>query len=336
MPGTQRRIDPGLSRQLLAAPHRFQFFQAVRLLERMLVGQGVAAEQAVAGHIRFHNNTGLGFPATELAASSDYCQDKVHLTPHFMGLLGGNGALPWHYTESLQEQELYQRDDAARGFLDIFSNRALALHYAAWKKHRLALQYELDRQGNFVPQLLALAGLGSPGLQQRMEQGEGALFDQAVAYYAGVIRQRPLSAAVQQRVLSDYFQLPVRLEQFVGSSYRLPAQQCNRLGQANVILGQNLLAGDRVWQRNLRLRLVIGPLPGDKFDQFLPGGSAAKALAKWLRLLCDGSLEHEVRLLLRAEDVRCAGLGRGTRLGWDGYLLTRQPTRSCADCHYLL
>src|SRR5690606_24818384 len=153
----------------------------------------------------------------------------------------------------------------ARAFLDIFANRAVALHYAAWKKHRLALQYELDRRERFVPLVLSLLGMGMPGLRDRMLDGHGDVFDQAVAYYAGSIRQRPVSACMVRRVLSDYFRVPIELEQFVGAWYRVPAGQATRLGQANAMLGSTALAGDRVWQRDLRMRLRIGPLRREQF-----------------------------------------------------------------------
>ncbi|AOD14989.1 type VI secretion system baseplate subunit TssG [Xanthomonas fragariae] len=353
----KRRIDPGVALQLLAEPHRFQFFQAMRILERVFQRQGVKAGQALPTRVRFHNSLSLAFPATELdPVGQAYSQDgerlesdaalafaieteslgEVHLTPNFMGLLGTSGALPLHYTETLHERELYQRDRTPRAFLDMFSNRAVALHYAAWKKHRLALQYELDRRERFLPLVLSLLGMGMPGLRDRMVDGGGGVFDQAVAYYAGAIRQRPISAKLLQRVLADYFKVPVELEQFVGAWYKVPAQQATRLGQANATLGSSALAGERVWQRDLRMRLRFGPLQREAFDQFLPGGSAAKALSKWLTLLTGGGLEYEVKLVLRAEDVRGSGVGAalGVRLGWDSYLCSRAQTQPRADTTY--
>ncbi len=358
MPSAKRRIDPGVAQQLLAEPHRFQFFQAVRVLERVFQRQGLKAGQAVAQRVRFRNTLSLGFPATDLDPHSETYSStgerlegaaletvmdagggmvgEVHLVPRFMGLLGTAGALPLHYTEVLQERETFLRDRAARAFLDIFSNRAVALHYAAWKKHRLALQYELDRRERFMPLILSLVGMGTTGLRERMIDDRSRVFDQAVAYYAGAIRQRPVSAAVLQRVLSDYFQVPIQLQQFVGAWYSVPPGQATRLGMANATLGATALAGDRVWQRDLRLRLDIGPLRRHEFDAMLPGGDAANALSKWLSLLTGGGLEYEVRLVLHADDVRQAALGEGhvARLGWDGYLSTRPATAHRTDTTY--
>ena len=353
----QRRIDAGLIQQLAEQPQRFGFFQAMRLLEQLFHRQGVKAGDALPLQVRFRNSLSLGFPASELGDMALYDLEgvelkggealdealaglrvgQVHLTPAFMGLLGATGALPLHYTETLADRELYRRDRAARGFLDIFTTRMVALHYGAWKKYRLALQYELDRRERFLPLVLSLAGLGLPGLRERMVDGEGDLFDQAVAYHAGAIRQRPVSAITVQRILGDYFGVPVRVEQFVGAWYRVPTAQRTLLGSGTARLGSTALAGDRVWQRDLRMRLHLGPLDRGHFDAFLPGGAAAASLAKWLTLLLGSSLEYEVRLLLRAEDVRGASLGEhGVRLGWDSYLCTRAALTPRDDTRYEL
>lgn len=356
MSSAKRRIDPGVARQLIEQPHRFQFFQAMRILEQLFLRQGEKLDDVVPYKVRFRNTLSLGFPASEIESAQAFSTEgdlldrvsviehaiatenvgEVQLTPAFMGLLGATGVLPTHYTELLAERDVYHRDRAARAFLDMFSNRAVALHYAAWKKYRLAFQYELDRRERFLPLVLGLAGVGLPGLRDRMVDGKGDVFDQAVAHYAGAIRQHPVSAAMLQRVLSDYFSVSIAVEQFVGAWYPVPDSQLSRLGVGNARLGSTALAGDRVWQRDLRMRLTVGPLDRDRFDEFLPGGAAAQGLAKWLTLLTGVCLEYEVCLMLKAEDVRGFGIGgaAGARLGWDSYVCSRPSSVARADTRY--
>lgn len=360
MPTAQRRIYPGVAQQLLARPQRFEFFQALRILERLFARQGVKPDEVLPTRLRFHNSMSLSFASSEIESAQAFASDggvldrdaavehaitmedlgEVHLTPAFMGLLGTHGVLPLHYTETLGERETYGRDRAARAFLDIFSNRAVALHYAAWKKSRLAMQYELDRNERFLPLVLALSGLGMKALRGRMHDGGGDVFDQAIAHYAGGLRQRPVSAAMLQRILSDYFGVPLRVEQFVGAWYPVPESQRTRLGVANAALGGTALAGQRVWQRDLRLRLWLGPLDREQFDRLLPGGDAAKALAKWLTLLAGSCLEYEIRLTLKPEHVRSVALGGGdgegggARLGFDSYICSRPATGPRSDTGY--
>ncbi len=354
MQATKRRIDPGVAQQLLQEPHRFGFFQAMRILEHLFArapGGGAMLE-----HVRFRNSLSLSFPANEIEALEAWSDDGVKLeriaaiehavatgivgtvsiTPAFAGFTGSSGVLPLHYTEMLAHRELYERDRAPRAFLDVFLNRVAALHYAAWKKHQLGLQYELDRRERFLPLVLSLAGMGMTPLRDRMIDGDGDIFDQAVAHFAGGIRQRPVSADFLQRILADYFGSGVRVEQFVGAWYPVPAHARSRLGLGNATLGSTALSGDRLWQRDLRMRLWIGPLRKAQFDTFLPGGSAARSLAKWLTLLTGVSLEYEVRLTLRAEEVEGLDLDRGGRLGWDTYLLSAPETSPRSDTTYMI
>jgi type VI secretion system protein ImpH len=353
----KRRIDPGVAQRLLSEPQRFQFFQAVRVLEHLFARHGVRPEDVVTRKLRFRNSMSMGFPASDIEQLRAYAENdepfkqapddaqpewdkltEVDITPAFMGMLGGRGVLPFGYTERIGEREMYHRDHAARAFLDIFNNRALALFYGAWKKYRLAFQYELDRRERFLPLILSLAGMGTTALRTRLDKGDGAVFDQAIAYYGAGIGQRPLSAMFLQRMLGEYFSAAVRVEQFAGAWYQVPKNQVSRLGMPSAVLGRTALAGERIWQRDLRLRLWIGPLRHARFEDFLPGGKAAAALAKWLTLLSGGTLEFEVRLVLHQQDVRTTGLTPklGGRLGWDSFVSSRPADQHRSDASYLV
>ncbi|MGF6094864.1 type VI secretion system baseplate subunit TssG [Pseudomonas sp. 18175] len=354
MPTPKRRLDTGVIARMVEQPYRYEFFQAVRVLEHLFVGQGDRPGDVVGKRLQFHNTLTLGFPASELERMEVLAKtpeqglerveqwqahfqghlDSVALTPAFFGLLGGQGALPLSYTERLGEREVVHRDRAARAFLDIFSNRATALFYGAWKKYRLALQYELDRQGRFLPLTQALTGLTQRSLSNDPESG--GVSDQALAFYSGAIGHRPLSAAYLQRVLSEYFQVPVRIEQFVGGWHSVPTDQRSHLGAPGLTLGRNALVGGRVWQRDLRMRLWVGPLLRETFDDFLPGANAAKALATWLTLMVGSCLEYEVCLVLQADQVEGVTLSPtgSRRLGRDAFLVTQVQHMDRTDARY--
>jgi type VI secretion system protein ImpH len=367
MPKAQRRQPSAVIEQLLDTPHRFDFFQAVRWLERWSMQQEHLPSHEVLGRrIRFRNSLSLGFAPSELAKLDWQIRDDGHefkpgdtldadalariarfeLTPAFMGLLGINGALPMFYTEQLAQREMYQRDNAARAFLDIFQHRAVTLFYQAWRKHRLPLQFEQDRRKHFLPMVLAVAGMGQGALRDRLAARDGGVADDALAYYAGALQKRPVSAVTISRLISQYFRVPVKLDQFVGRWFTLPAAQQTSLGMANAALGGNALVGERVWQRDLRMRLTLGPMKRDRFARFLPGGPGERALRELLTLMTGVTLEYEVRLCLAASDVQAAQLGAqggsgslsssdsGPRLGWDAFLTTRDNLQDRADAGY--
>ena len=338
--------------QLIADPHGFGFFQAVRLLDRWLgpgQGAGVGLQK-----LQFRNSVSLSFPASEIeslqvnwrdpqAAQLPANVDRVDLTPACMGLLGVTGALPLFYSEWLGQMEQRGRDPSARAFLDVFSHRSVVLFYQAWRKHRLALQHEADRQRAFLPQVLALAGIGLKGLRQRLEPERGGVSDEGLAYFAGALQQRTLPASQLQRVLQRYLGVPVEVEPFVGRWYRIPEDGRTHLGSGmghgGGVLGRSAVVGERVWQRNLRMRLTLGPLDHSRFQRFLPGGTGERALRHWLGLLLGPSLEFEVRLRLRQGDVRPVALHTDRssnlgRLGWDTFVLTRPAHADRDDVRY--
>lgn len=340
---TRRRVDPGLIEQLLDTPWRFEFFQSVRLLERCF-DSGSPNTAALPAQLRFRNTVSLGFAPSQIESISAVGEgahaptgratlSAVDITPCFIGLLGGQGALPVHYTEHVVDQERSRRNSAPRAFFDLFSSRSVAQFYLAWRKYKPALLYERDRRNHFLPQILALCGFGQEGVRDRLADDAGAIDDEVLAYFAGLLRQRPVSACAMERVLATYFRVPVRLEQFVGKWYRLSEVQCSTLGCSNTGLGTDALLGGRVWQCNLRVRVFIGPLADRQYQSFLPGSGQAAALGKLLGLLTGPAFEYEIRPILRAADVRGCRLESNprSRLGFDSFLCSLPAATDRSD-----
>jgi type VI secretion system protein ImpH len=328
--------------RLLAEPQRFEFFQAVRLLLLWLEERGVPSQHALERHLRFANSLSLRFPASQIealalvhdkdAANLGIPRPQFRITPAFMGLLGAHGGLPIHYTERIQAWQAQEGDDAPRAFLDIFTNRMLALFYGAWKKYRVE-HAVTARQDSFMPLLLALAGF-APGAR---ESGAGGVDERMLALYAGVLRQRPASSAVLGRVLSDVFRVPVAIEEGVGHWDRLAPAERSTLGGENAVLGQAALLGEACWRPDLRVRVRIGPLDSREFERFLPHGAGAAALQTMLGLFAAPTLSYEIVLVLRRTELRALRLGeRSRRLGLDAYLVTAPVTFDRADMRYEL
>jgi type VI secretion system protein ImpH len=366
---TYRLSPTAVIDELFSEPHSFEFFQAVRWLETWFARhQGIDRNEMMARRLSFRNTLSMSFPANEIerfeavlfdepartpfnpqasatmATATGHSTrapaasqiERIEITPAFMSLLGASGTLPVFYTEVLVRREQNLRDDSARAFFDIFLHRAIALFYQGWRKHRLAIRYETDRRNEFLPQILALAGLGQKPLRDRLGAAVGGVSDEMIAYLSGLVQQRTVSAATLQQALSLYFRVPVEVTQFVGRWFRLPAEHQTRLGLGNASLGSSALTGERVWQRDLRVGLTFGPLSLERYRRFLPGGVAARALRELVSLLTGVSLEYEVKLRLRAADVQPAALGSssGCRLGWESFLVTRPVVEDRSDMGY--
>ena len=349
--------------QLVREPYRFELFQAIRLLESWWVhNQKISSNEAINKRMMFRNTLRMSFPPSQIerlevipeeasrdsATILEACEggqvldasqiQRIEITPAAIGLLGVSGALPIFYTELLARHEIQFRDAAARSFLDIFLHRTVVLFYQSWKKHRLGLRYEADKADKTLPLLLSVAGFGQKSLRKRLKAKEGGVSDDTLAFFASTFQKRNVPAAVIRQVLSHYFRVPLKLEQFIGRWFNLPASSQTRLGVGNVGLGVSAMVGARTWQRDLRVRLSIGPMGREQYQRFLPGGTAAMALRELLTLMTGVSLEYEVRLVLRPEDVQSVRLGAGppVRLGWDAYLITQPASQPRSDAGYVL
>lgn len=353
MQAAKRRNAAGLIRRLADEPYRFEFFQAVRLLlssrGQSARGNGLDGLESV---IRFRNSISLAFPPSEIeaiefewsdeaSASGDNDMPFRHaiLTPSFIGLTGPSGVLPRHYTQHVAEREFHQRDFATRAFLDIFTSRAVALFYRSWLKYRLHFQYESDRSGSFLPLVLHFAGIGLSGTRNRLLDDTGGIADESLAHYAAALRARPQPLGWFARVASDYFGTRFHAEQFVGQWFDLPSSERTRLGMANCALGQTSFCGGRIWDRQSKVRITIGPLRRKQFDDFLPGAPGSAGVRRLFHLMVGTVVDCEVRLLLDKRDTRTAYLDShngDARLGWTAWCGSLAEKADVCDTTYLI
>mgnify|MGYP000200424128 FL=1 len=120
----RRNREPAVEDSLLKEGHRFDFFQAVRLLERGLKpGEPSVGEQSVPEQerIRFRSKVRMDFPASDLnkvvPPSGD--ETRYEVDTNFLPVGGFNGPLPQPYVQTLLDRTK-RRDFAMRDFIDIF------------------------------------------------------------------------------------------------------------------------------------------------------------------------------------------------------------------------
>ncbi len=321
-----------LEKEILENPTSFEFFQAVRVLERLFPDRGRVGEFAEPKEevARFAANTAIAFPASEVQTLDIEPDGQLKLTVNFLGLNGPLGVLPLYYS-LLVADRARARDRAPRDFLDIFNHRFISLFYRAWEKNRFAIGYERDQSDLVTEHLSDLIGLGTQRVQNLFN-----VLDESFVFYAGLFSQQGRPAIALEQLLEDYFDVPVEVEQFVGGWYPLAANNQCALGEetsASSQLGVGAVAGDEVWDQQARVRIRIGPLNRQQYDGFLPEGGAFQALRTLTRFFSEDRYDFEVQLVLAREDVPgCVLGGEGvdaTPLGWTTWMrsapLTRDP-----------
>ncbi|SNS32727.1 type VI secretion system protein ImpH [Noviherbaspirillum humi] len=292
--------------------------------------------------LRFAGLLSQAFPASDvqsLQAIEDADLPRLRMTVSFMGMTGPGGALPPVYTEALLARRHLHRDLAAQDFLDIFSHRAVSLFHAAWVKHRFPHARELGERDRFMNHLLDLAGAGLSTAQAAPNVSEGEFPQELPAYFSGLLAQRPLPAASIEALVRHALGVPVRLEQFVGQWITVAPEQQARLGGMAATLSGSACLGVRAWERQLKVRIVLGPLAGDAFRQHLPGSSGYRRLQALMRFCCGEEFACDLKVLMQANAITAARLssdGEATRLGQDGWLLSRPSTADASDACFCL
>jgi len=274
--------------------------------------------------VHFGTHASLAFPASEIQ-EMDWSVSPPRMNVNFMGLQGVGGVLPYVYTELLEERAR-ARDLTMREFFDTLNNRFIALFYRAWKRYRFPVDRARFRNG-----LMSLVGLGTDGLEKRTR-----VEDDTLVFYAGLLGLQPRSAVALEQILSDYFQVPVSVDQFVGSWYTLTADSTCRFTETDVAseqLGLGVVVGDEVWDQQSRVRIRLGPLTRAQYELFLPGQSGHARLRDLTRFFARDQIDFEVQLILRKQDVPGCRLDDSDRvqLGWTTWMKTRPQYPRHAD-----
>lgn len=326
---------------LFAEGHQFDFFQAVRLLEIIYTtgqhgptvgrerlappGQGSDPTKEI---VHFRSAVKLDFPSSDIAdvqRTKDQ-QPQQHrkaspapteMTVNFLGLAGSLGALDIPSTE-LVLQRASHNDKALGDFLDIFNHRLVSLLYRIRKHHRVGLISNAPGEDQVARYLYSLIGLGTPRLQGRMH-----IRDRALLYYAGILGRGPRSAAGLRQILSDYFQVEVEINQFVGNWCELEESQWTRIGESgsNQRLGRDtVVLGTTVWDQQARFEICLGPLGLKDFESFLPTEWRFGVLCDLVRFYVKDEFEFNIRLTLKAEEVPEVALSSEPALSWTSWL----------------
>ncbi len=176
--------------RLFADGPSFNFFQAVRLLEKLgRDRQAVGFDGPVAREVaRFTAHISHSFPPSQIyeirpdPAGGRAGPPQVNVA--FFGLVGPSGALPRHYTDLLlriQRDVKHSEKHALRDWFDLFTHRMLSLFFRAWEKYRFYISFERGETAQHPPDpfthcLLSLCGLGMGSLRNRIRvnASEGA------------------------------------------------------------------------------------------------------------------------------------------------------------------
>lgn len=322
-------------RLLEEKPYQYDFFKVLRRLE------GLYPEKPRLGNafhpkdepVRLGQLPSLAFaPSTLSYFKNGEKGGPPRLGTNFFGVFGPNGPLPIHLTEYAQDRLKNHNDATFVRFMDIFHHRMLTLFFKA--RASTEPTYQLDRPADdgFSFYVGSLLGLGTDGLQNR-----DAVSDHVKLHYAGQLVGKSRHKEGLNRIISDFFGLPAKVQDFVGEWLVLPVESRCQLGKSKhtCLLGRNTVLGSRVWERQTKFRVVIGPLDLDDYMRLLPGADTLLRLVALIRNYIGDELDWDLKLVLKKDEVPGLRLDKNrafnAQLGWTTWLMKDKPDRDCDD-----
>lgn len=308
-----------LEEALFKAPTAFDFFQALRRIEaaypeKPRLGESVRpADEPV----RLGQEPSLAFAPSALAGFLPGANGGPRrMLVRFLGLTGPNGPLPLHLTEYVRERMRNSNDPTLARFFDVFHHRMLSLFYRAWANSQPTVARDRPQSDRYTTYMGALIGLAMPGLQKR-----DAFPDAAKLFYAGRLAAQTRNAEGLQAMVGDFFKMPAAVEEFVGTWVDLPESERWRLtgGPGGIPLGIATNMGARVWQKQTKFRITLGPLQRKQFQSMLPEGESLGTLTALVRNYVGDQLDWDLRLILDERTDQPFRLG-AARMGWDAWL----------------
>lgn len=310
-------------RTLQDEPYRFDFFQALRLLEclhpdRPRIG---TSRHAAEDPVRLAQEPSLAF-APSTVASFEPGKDgrPPTLAVYGPGMLGPNGPLPVHLTEYIRDRRRNAADPTFARFLDLFHHRMLSLFYRAWASAQPAVNLDRPADDRFAVFIGSLFGLGIPSLR-----GRDALPDAAKLHFAGQMSCQTRHPDGLQAMLKRYFKIPVKIREFVGQWLEVPFDARWRLGESPDTgrLGRVIVLGASIWERQRKFRVVLGPLSLSEYRRMLPEKESMRRLIAMVRNYIGDELMWDVQLVLGKEHVPSMVLGGRGHLGRTTWLAGR-------------
>lgn len=312
---------PDLTRSLREEPQSFELDQLFRLWH--LTGLGDPALPAM---------TGLGFAHGDVVAAAGDGDHQQGPAMAAFALTGPAGVMPHHLTARLA-LEAREGDSALAEFLDILSARFPALAHAAWLRGDPAALRERDAGQARAP-LLALAGLGTEGFGPLVAEGAAGVGADSLAFFSALLGATPRSADGLARLLSGVLCLPVSVEQFQGGWVTLPPHSLARLGHP-LPLRDGPACGERRWEVQSRLSIIIGPVPAHWTSRQIPPGqedAPLEALRRLTRLYLGSGFEIDLRIRVSTADI--PEEAARTRLGLDSWLGRPPGVEHVEDCRF--
>ncbi|MGJ8640760.1 MAG: type VI secretion system baseplate subunit TssG [Opitutaceae bacterium] len=321
--------DDALRRAVCTNSQQFDFYRLLELLEAregMPLGTSSSAKRE---RFRLQQEVSLNFAPSAVASTSYKSDaDRISVVLRNLGLFGPNGPLPLVVTEEIARRVRSKRDQTLVSFVNLFQHRLFTLFYRAWAISQPCVDYSWGEEGKHQRHQGALVGA-----YDKTSSHRGRLKPKALLYHAGTFGGYTPNRSSLKAFLEDYFEVPVRIFEFVGNWLEMPEQEFACLGvrERTTTLGKNCVVGQRIWNAHLKFRVHIGPVGHADFLRFLPNNDCLHALKDSIRKYLGDHYDCELSMTLKNEEVPSLCLGKESFLGWNTWVGKRPSAKDANE-----
>ena len=321
--------DPALWARLVEQPFEHDLFMLLRRLDAQgdhpLLGRAPRPRDEP---LRLGQEPSMAFAPSNVSGVEVDQDGAPRISIYGFGLFGPNGPLPLHLTEYARERKRHHADNTLSAFADLFHHRLILLFYRAWADAQSVNSLDRTDGHRFVDYVASLMNMGQPGLKAR-----DRIADHARTHMAGHLVRQTRNPEGLIQILRLYFDVPVRVVEFVSDWVHIDERQVSRIGLLgrNHRLGSGATIGLAVRDAQGKFRLELGPLSQQQFREFLPGSPRLQQVVDWVRQYVGIEFAWELRLVLSKPEARGMRLSSDQRLGWGSWLGTRLSDTDAGD-----
>ena len=305
-----------IASRLLSQPQKFDFIQAVRILNTISHAKGVSCGNEGIDVKLSADPMPKGAPSD--VTQIDQSQQQITLSLGLEALSGCKGVIPdYLYAEMLHS--LHQDERALQAFLDVFNQRYFELKASLECSGNLLLRDEkeglLSQHTSRLSQQAALASMFA------LPTMKGKAHEQSTLRYGLLLGNKSRSLSGLKQLLCSYFSLDVTPRVLPSALYRIRSSHQTKIGGLqgrNHKLGQGFVLGSKGEQAYKSIEITITPKTKDEYLGLLKNNQLALVMKQLIRAYLKDNTEPKIYLYVKRDFIDSPVLSIGkqsVRLG---------------------
>ncbi|MDR1289305.1 MAG: type VI secretion system baseplate subunit TssG [Holosporales bacterium] len=328
--------DRSLINKLTYSPEKFTFVRAVDV--------ALAIQNVSISEVRDFSNIGVEIKSkinfsskfTDINVIEGLKDNYIELFTNLYGIAGIDGTLPQCYVEKFVTHNRTSRQSVV-DFFDIFNNKILLLRYQYMKKYDLTCISLPLKKSIFGNIMFSLSGFGDHENYADKLIERSVIPEQFKISCHNLLWKHTRSSDGLRAILSSFFNVPVKIEQFVGEFDEVDKKSQSALGtDKNRFnkLGMDLILGNKTWNTMKGIRVLVGPLSFEKYLKFLPKNhsmdqknSPLQKMKEIIKMYVPYDIKVVIGFYLDDCFVKATLLNGASRLNRDTFIIGKHDSR---------